>query len=97
MEDATQSAPNGRILLQRQDDVVVMTLNDPSVLNAFGFKLRQDMSWALDQVESSGARCLLITGYGARHFNFSANLNDPDRPPRDRRPEARGRGQKSDP
>jgi 2-(1,2-epoxy-1,2-dihydrophenyl)acetyl-CoA isomerase len=89
MQDANQSAPNGRILLQRQDNVVVMTLNDPSVLNAFGFKLRQDMSWALNEVEASGARCLMITGAG-RAFCSGANLNDPDRPPRDRAAEARG-------
>src|ERR1700722_13098126 len=89
MEDATEAAPNRRILLQRQDNVVVMTLNDPAVLNAFGFKLRQDMSWALDQVEAGGARCLMITGAG-RAFCSGANLNDPDRPPRDRAAEARG-------
>ncbi len=89
MDDATETAPNGRILLQRQDNVIVMTLNDPSVLNAFGFKLRQDISWALDQVETSGARCLMITGAG-RAFCSGANLNDPDRPPRDRAAEARG-------
>ena len=89
MEDATETAPNGRILLQRQDSVVVMTLNDPSVLNAFGFKLRQDLSWALDRVETSGARCLMLTGAG-RAFCSGANLNDPDRPPRDRAAEARG-------
>ncbi len=89
MENSTESAPNGRVLLERRDDVLIMTLNDPSVLNAFGLKLRQDMSWALDQVESSGARCLMITGSG-RAFCSGANLNDPDRPPRDRAAEARG-------
>ena len=72
-----------------RDNVAVMTLNDPSVLNAFGFKLRQDMTWALDQVEASGARCLMITGAG-RAFCSGANLNDPDRKPRDREAEARG-------
>jgi 2-(1,2-epoxy-1,2-dihydrophenyl)acetyl-CoA isomerase len=89
MNDATESAPNGRVLLEMRDNVAVMTLNDPSVLNAFGFKLRQDMTWALDQVETSGARCLMITGAG-RAFCSGANLNDPDRPPRDREAEARG-------
>ena len=84
-----ETAPNGRIQLQRQDNVIVLTLNDPSVLNAFGFKLRQDISWALDRVETSGARCLMITGAG-RAFCSGANLNDPDRPPRDRAAEARG-------
>jgi 2-(1,2-epoxy-1,2-dihydrophenyl)acetyl-CoA isomerase len=80
---------NGRILLEMQGDVAVLTLNDPSVLNAFGHKLRQDMTQALDQVEAGNARCLVITGAG-RAFCSGANLNDPDRPPRDRAAEARG-------
>src|ERR1700722_15248528 len=54
MNDATESGPNGRILLEMRDHVAVMTLNDPSVLNAFGFKLRNDITWALDQLEASG-------------------------------------------
>jgi 2-(1,2-epoxy-1,2-dihydrophenyl)acetyl-CoA isomerase len=58
-------------------------------LNAFGFKLKQDMAAALDEIEASDARCLLITGTG-RAFCSGANLNDPDRPPRDRDAEARG-------
>jgi 2-(1,2-epoxy-1,2-dihydrophenyl)acetyl-CoA isomerase len=83
MNDASQSAPNGRVLLEMRDNVAVMTLNDPSVLNAFGFKLRHDLSWVLDRVEAGSARCLMITGAG-RAFCSGANLNDPDRPPRDR-------------
>ena len=35
---------HGRIVLQTDGDVVVMTLNDPGVLNAFGQKLREDMT-----------------------------------------------------
>ncbi|HXT79907.1 MAG TPA: enoyl-CoA hydratase-related protein [Acetobacteraceae bacterium] len=80
---------HGRILLGIEDGVTVMTLNDPAVLNAFGQKLREDMSAALDAIESSAARCLVITGTG-RAFCSGANLNDPDRPPRDRAAEARG-------
>jgi 2-(1,2-epoxy-1,2-dihydrophenyl)acetyl-CoA isomerase len=80
---------HGRILLEPIGDVLVMTLNDPGVLNAFGQKLREDMGEALDQVEASTARCLVITGAG-RAFCSGANLNDPDRPPRDRAAEARG-------
>jgi 2-(1,2-epoxy-1,2-dihydrophenyl)acetyl-CoA isomerase len=78
-----------RILLETTGDVAVMTLNDPSVLNAFGQKLREDMAVAMDQVESGPARCLVITGAG-RAFCSGANLNDPDRPPRDRAAEAKG-------
>ncbi len=80
---------NGRILLGRDGNVAIMTLNDPAVLNAFGMKLRQDMTQALDLVEASDARCLIITGAGAA-FCSGANLNDKDRPPRDRQAEARG-------
>ena len=29
MNDATETAPNGRVLLEMRDNVVVMTLNDP--------------------------------------------------------------------
>ena len=80
---------NGRILLDIQDNVAVMTLNHPEALNAFGIRLRADMSEALDQVEAGGARCLLITGAG-RGFCSGANLNDVDRAPRDRGAEERG-------
>lgn len=80
---------DGKVLLETVEGVAVMTLNDPGSLNAFGFKLRQDMSAALDRVEAGDARCLLITGAG-RAFCSGANLNDPDRPPRDRDAELRG-------
>jgi 2-(1,2-epoxy-1,2-dihydrophenyl)acetyl-CoA isomerase len=80
---------NGRIRLETNGAVAVMTLNDPPVLNAFGMKLRQDMQDAIAEIESGPARCLVITGEG-RAFCSGANLNDPDRPPRDRAAEARG-------
>ena len=80
---------NGRVLLEQIDGVAVLTLNHPETLNAFGLKLRQDMTDALDRIEGGSARCLLITGAG-RGFCSGANLNDPDRAPRDREAEARG-------
>ncbi len=80
---------HGRILLETTGQVAVLTLNDPSVLNAFGRKLREDMTVAMDRVEAGSARCLVITGAG-RAFCSGANLNDPDRPTRDRAAEARG-------
>jgi 2-(1,2-epoxy-1,2-dihydrophenyl)acetyl-CoA isomerase len=80
---------HGKIRLEMTGTVAVMTLNDPAVLNAFGHRLRQDMTEALDRVEAGPARCLLITGAG-RGFCSGANLNDPDRKPRDRAAEARG-------
>ncbi len=78
-----------RIGLKHYDHVAVMTLNDPSVLNALGYYLKQDLTEALDVVDASDARCLVITGAG-RAFCSGANLNDPNRPPRDRAAELRG-------
>src|ERR1700739_3301852 len=80
---------HGKIRLATTGDVAVLTLNDPNVLNAFSHKLREDMAVAMDRVEAGAARCLVITGAG-RAFCSGANLNDPDRPPRDRAAEARG-------
>jgi 2-(1,2-epoxy-1,2-dihydrophenyl)acetyl-CoA isomerase len=79
----------GRVRLEHDGEVAILTLNDPAVLNAFGMKLRADFSAALDAVEASPTRCLLITGAG-RAFCSGANLTDPDRVARDRAAEARG-------
>ncbi|MBO0709766.1 MAG: enoyl-CoA hydratase/isomerase family protein [Acetobacteraceae bacterium] len=80
---------NGKVLLEIADGVARMTLNDPGALNAFGLRLREDFSEALDRIAAGGARALLITGAG-RGFCSGANLADPDRPPRDRAAESRG-------
>ncbi len=78
-----------RITLEYRDNVALLTLNDPSVLNAFGTYLRADMTEALDAVEAGPARCLVITGAG-RAFSSGANLNDPNAKARDRAAELRG-------
>ncbi|WP_428492889.1 enoyl-CoA hydratase/isomerase [Rhodopila sp.] len=80
---------HGKILLETTRDVTVMTLNDPSVLNAFGQKLREDMTTAMDRIEQDPPRCLVITGAG-RAFCSGANLNDPDQAQRNRAAEASG-------
>lgn len=80
---------NGRVLLTLDGKVAILTLNDPAVLNAFGVKLKADITEALDRVDASGARCLVITGAG-NAFCSGANLNDKDRKPRDRMAEVRG-------
>lgn len=80
---------HGKVRLETVGKVAILTLHDPAVLNAFGRKLREDMTAALDQVEAASTRCLVITGTG-KAFCSGANLNDPDRAPRDRAAEARG-------
>jgi 2-(1,2-epoxy-1,2-dihydrophenyl)acetyl-CoA isomerase len=80
---------HGKVRLDYLGPLAIMTLDDQPVLNAFGAKLREDMTDAVDQVESGASRCLVITGAG-RAFCSGANLNDPDRGTRDREAEARG-------
>jgi 2-(1,2-epoxy-1,2-dihydrophenyl)acetyl-CoA isomerase len=85
----TETMNNGHVLLDREGPVATLTLHDPAVYNAFGVKLRQDITEALDRIESSDARALIITGSG-NAFCSGANLNDKDRGPRDRMAEVKG-------
>ena len=87
---------NGKVTLEVNDRVGLLTLNDPGTLNAWGEKLKADFSEALDQIEAAGTdiRAVVLTGAG-RGFSSGANLNDPDAPPRDREAEARGEKQTS--
>jgi len=82
---------HGKITLEVNDGIGLLTLNDPDSLNAWGVKMRSDFTAAIDQVENAGSdlRCVVITGAG-RAFSSGANLNDPDAPPRDRAAESRG-------
>jgi len=82
-----------RALLDVSNGIATLTLNHPEALNAFGHRLRQDVGKALDRLDAAvadrSARCLVVTGAG-RGFSSGANLNDPDRPARDREAELRG-------
>lgn len=82
---------HGKVRLEVNDGIGLLTLNDPGSLNAWGVKMQSDFTAAIDRVEQadSGIRCVVLTGAG-RAFSSGANLNDPDAPPRDRDAEARG-------
>ena len=80
---------HGKVTLDVNDGIGVLTLNDPASLNAWGEKMKADFACAIDQIEApaNGIRCVVLTGAG-RAFSSGANLNDPDAPPRDRAAEA---------
>lgn len=69
-----------RILLEFEDNVALLRLNHPEVLNAMGAQMVDELSQALLEISdpSNGARCLLISGEG-RAFCSGANLADPGR------------------
>lgn len=87
---------HGKVTLDVNHGIGLLTLNDPASLNAWGMKLREDFAKAMDFIEdrSNGVRCVVLTGAG-RGFSSGANLNDPDAPPRDREAEARGEAESS--
>lgn len=50
------------IILEREGDIAILTLNNPATRNALSWDLAREMSEALDQL--GGARALVITGAG---------------------------------
>jgi len=51
-----------RIILEREGDVAILTLNDPATRNALSWDLAHEMTDALDRL--GDARALIITGAG---------------------------------
>ncbi len=66
---------NGKVKLDIDGPVAVLTLNDPSALNSVSVPMLEDIQAALDALEAkdSGVRCMILTGEG-RGFCAGANL-----------------------
>jgi enoyl-CoA hydratase len=64
------------IHLTRIDQLALLTLDRPEVLNALNFELLRDLGVALDQVADGDARALLVTGAGDRAFCAGADINE---------------------
>ncbi|MBW2060736.1 MAG: enoyl-CoA hydratase/isomerase [Deltaproteobacteria bacterium] len=65
-----------RIKLNIEDNIAVLTLNHPEVLNAISPQMLDELKHALAQVNTpaTGVRCLVITGSG-RGFCAGANIS----------------------
>ena len=70
------------IKLEIEDNIAVLTLNDPGAMNGFSLDMLLEITEAMERIEdqSNGVRCLVMTGAG-RAFSSGANLNDPNRKP----------------
>jgi 2-(1,2-epoxy-1,2-dihydrophenyl)acetyl-CoA isomerase len=68
-----------RIDLDSSGSVVVLTLDDPEVLNALSIPMLRGLGEALSAIEAagSGVRCVVLTGAG-RAFCAGAHLTDAD-------------------
>src|SRR6266436_153070 len=64
------------IHLTRIDELALVTLDRPEVLNALNFELLRDLGAALDQMVGGDARALLVTGAGDRAFCAGADIKE---------------------
>ena len=65
------------LLLEREDAVVILTVNRPKVLNALDSQTIDELRRAVLDVRKDGsARCLIITGAGDKAFVAGADINE---------------------
>jgi len=65
------------IKVDRQDRVVVITLNRPEVLNALSYQLVRELDEAIaDMADDDGVGAIVITGTGERAFSAGADIHE---------------------
>ncbi len=62
-----------RVLIDRQGDVLVLTMNRPAVLNALDFELLDELAQAL-KVDGKDASAVVLKGAGSRAFSAGFDL-----------------------
>jgi 2-(1,2-epoxy-1,2-dihydrophenyl)acetyl-CoA isomerase len=65
----------GSLLVELQNDVAVVTLNQPESLNALSLAMAKEFSPAVSEAVAGGARAIVITGAG-RAFCAGGNLRE---------------------
>lgn len=65
------------ILLQRHDNIAVVTLNRPEILNAWHTAMRSQLVDAFSELErNETVRAIILTGAGSRAFSAGQDLNE---------------------
>lgn len=62
--------------ITRREEFAVITLNRPEALNALSFAIIEELGAAFDDVATTDARALLITGGGDRAFCAGADIKE---------------------
>lgn len=62
--------------LERRDEFAILTLNRPEALNALSFGILDEIGERLDELKSSDARALIVTGAGDRAFCAGADIKE---------------------
>lgn len=65
------------ILLEKEDDVSVLTINRPKALNALNSEVLQELEDALDHLsKDKSIRVLIVTGSGEKSFVAGADISE---------------------
>ena len=65
------------ILLKKEDKLAIITINRPESLNALNAKTIQELSTALDELDSdSSCRVVILTGSGEKSFVAGADIKE---------------------
>jgi enoyl-CoA hydratase len=65
------------ILVTREENIGIITLNQPKSLNALRRVTMEELAAACDELErDDGVRCIIITGAGERAFAAGADINE---------------------
>jgi len=64
------------IEFSRVEEFALIRINRPDALNALSFKLVGDLAAAIDEVATSDARALLVTGAGQKAFCAGADIGE---------------------
>jgi len=70
-----KAVSEAKVTLDREGKIAVVRLNHPEVRNAVGAEMLADFANVVDEVRTSDARCMLLTGNG-QGFCAGANLAD---------------------
>jgi len=62
--------------ISRHNEVAIITLDRPAVLNALSFDQLNRIGAALDEIATSDARALIITGAGEKAFCAGADISE---------------------
>jgi enoyl-CoA hydratase len=68
--------PDASVLIERRDDVGVITINRPQAFNALNADVLHTLADAVEAFGRTGARAIIITGSGEKAFSAGADLEE---------------------
>jgi enoyl-CoA hydratase len=64
------------IMYHEEDNVAILTINRPEVLNALNTRVLSELSTTIQAIDIQRVRCLIITGSGSKAFGAGADISE---------------------